>query len=218
MRSLASPSDPVTLDSVGAQHSAQRQVHRFQYRSLLDVELEIRGSVLELPPGLGRAIEVHAVRADRFGQRDSVAVGQLSQLVLVSHRARRRTGAEKRTAEARPLLVGPADEADRHRRLALPGDPAEDLGAGDHVERAVEPPAVGNRVEVPADQQLLLRPTSQRPPLVPRLVEGHLGTGPFELPGHPVLRLHPRVRPGHSLSAVLVAGQLAELLQVGDGT
>ena len=51
---------------------------------------------------------------------------------------------------------------------------------------------------------------------LPRLVELHLD--PVELAGHPVLGLHPRVRPGHALSAVGVSGQLLQLAKLGDGS
>ena len=70
---------------------------------------------------------------------------------------------------------------------------------------------------MPADDQRLLRLAGQRPPLVPRLVELHLGAGAFELRRHPLLCGDPGLRPGHALSAVLVARQLAQLLQLGDG-
>ena len=51
---------------------------------------------------------------------------------------------------------------------------------------------------------------------LPRLVELHLD--PVELAGHPVLGLHPRVRPGHALRPVRVPGQLLELAKLGDGS
>ena len=152
---------------------------------------------------------------DRVRERDAVGVGQLPELDLVAHRARGRARAEQRAAEARAFLVGPADEPDRYRRPPLFRDPPQHLGAGDDVQRAVEPAAVRHRVEVPADDQRPLGVAGQRPPLVARLVELHLD--PVELPGHPVLGLHPRVRPGHTLGAVLVAGQLLQLAELGDG-
>jgi hypothetical protein len=182
------------------------------------VELEVRGGVLELLPRVGRPVEVDAVRADRVRQRHAVPIRQLPELVLVSHRARGGTRPEQRTPEARALLVGPADEPHGDRWLALLRDSAEHLGAGDHVQRAVEPAAVRDRVEVAADQQLLVGAAVERPPLVARLVERHLRAGAFELRGHPLLRLHPGVGPRNPLGAVLVARELAELLQLGDGT
>jgi hypothetical protein len=95
MRRLAPPSDPVALDAVGAEHGAQREAHRLEHRPLLDVELEVGGRVLQLLPGLGRAVEVDAVRADRGRQGDTVAIGQLPQLALVPQRAGGGTRAEE---------------------------------------------------------------------------------------------------------------------------
>ena len=63
---------------------------------------------------------------------------------------------------------------------------------------------------------VLVGGAGHRPPLVARLVELHLD--PVELARHPLLGLHPGVRPGHALRAVLVAGQLLQLAQLGDGS
>ena len=156
------------------------------------------------------------MRGDCVRQRDPLGIGPLAKLVLVGHRPGRRARPEERAAEARALLVGPADEPHGDRRLSILGDPPQHFGAGDDVQRAVQPTAVRHRVEVTAEQELLVRGTGQRPPLVARLVELHLD--PVELGRHPVLRLHPGVRPRHALRAVLVAGQLLELTQLGDGS
>ena len=118
VRRLAAPRDAMALDAERPEHDAEREVHALEHRPLLDVQLEVGGGVLELTRRLGRAVEVDPVRSDRIGQRDAVGVGQLPQLVLVAHRARGRARAEQRAAEARPFLVGPADEPDRDRRLA----------------------------------------------------------------------------------------------------
>ena len=40
--------DRVALDAEGAEHDAQRQVHAFQHRPLLDVQLQIGGGVFQL--------------------------------------------------------------------------------------------------------------------------------------------------------------------------
>ena len=87
---LAAPGDPVTLDTEGAEHDTEREVQRLEHRSLLDVQLEIGGSALELPAGVGRAVEVDPERADGVRQADAVPVDQLCELVLVAHRTCRR--------------------------------------------------------------------------------------------------------------------------------
>ena len=154
VRGLAAPRDARALDAERAEHDAEREVQRLEHRALLDVQLEVGGRVRELRARLERAVEVDAVLAQRVGQRDPVAVGQLSQLVLVAHRARRRRRAEERAAEARALLVGPVDEPHRHRRRRPPRrSGASTSTPATHVQAAVEPAAVRHRVDVPADQQ-----------------------------------------------------------------
>jgi hypothetical protein len=215
VRGLAPERDLVALDAVRPKDDSEREVHRLENRALLDVQLEVGGGVLELAAGVGRLVEVDAVSADCIGERHAVGVPALPQLFLVGHRARGRARAEQRAPEARALLVGPADEPHRDRRRAFLRDPPQHLRAGDHIERAVEPAPVRDRVEVPTDDQRPFRLPGHGPPLVPRLVELHLD--PVELAGHPVLGPHPRVRPGHTLSAVLCSGQLLQLVELGDG-
>ena len=78
MRGLAPPRDPVPLDAEGAEHRAERQVHRLEHRALLDVQLEIGRRMLELRARLQGAVEVDAVLAERVGQRHAVAVLELA--------------------------------------------------------------------------------------------------------------------------------------------
>ena len=217
VRGLALPGDEVALDAERAQNDAERQVKRLEHGALLDVQLEVGGCVLELAPGLERAVEVDAVLGERVGQRHAVGVAPLAQLVLVGHRAGRRAGAEQRAAEAGALLVGPVDESHGDRGLAVLGQPAQHLDAAHDVEAAVEPAAVRHRVDVAADQQRALGGAAQREPLVARLVDLLLDRHGGELPAQPFARPLPRLRPGDALGAVLVSGQLLELAQLLDG-
>ena len=68
-----------------------------------------------------------------------------------------------------------------------------------------------------ADEQRALGRAAQREPLVARLVDLLLDGHGCELPAQPLARPLPRLRPGHALRAVLVAGQLLELAQLLDG-
>ncbi len=158
VRRLAAPGDARALDAERPEHDAERQLERLEHRPLLDVELQVGARPLELRAGLERAVELDAVLAERVGQRDAVAVCELAELVLVAHRPGRRRGAEERPAEPRTFLVGPVDEADRDRRRALRGDPAQHLGGGEHVEAAVEPAAVRHRVQMAAENEGRRRP------------------------------------------------------------
>ena len=210
VRRLTAERDARALDAERAEHDAQRQIHRLEHRPLLDVQLEVGGRGLELTPRVECAVEVDPVGCERVRQRDAVAIRQLPQLVLVVHRARRRARAEERAAEARALLVGPVDEAHGRSRLA---QPAHHLHAGEDVQRPVQPAPVRNRVDVSPDQHGLPGAARQRPPLVSGRV--HLGIDRHLLV-EPLLRAHPGVRPGDPLRAVLVAGELLQLAELGN--
>ena len=217
VRRLAAERDLVALDAERAEDDAERQVERLEHRALLDVELEVRGRVLELRPRLERAVEVDAVLAERVRQRDPVGVAPLAQLVLIAHRAGGRRGAEERAAEAGALLVGPVDEPHGQRRRPLLGDAPQHLDCRDDVEAAVEPAAVRHRIDVAAEQERALRLARQREPLVPGLVDLLLGAGRHDLLAQPLARALPRLGPRDTLRAVLVAGQLLQLPQLRDG-
>ena len=153
------PGDPPALDAERAEHGAEREVQRLEHRPLLDVELEVGGRALELRARLERAVEVDAVRARARRaarrRRGRSAARSSSWSAIEPRRGGR---AEERAAEARALLVGPVDEPDGDGRRrpprrsgAAPRPPAT------HVEAAVEPAAVRDRVDVPADQHGALR-------------------------------------------------------------
>ena len=157
VRGLALPRDEVTLDAERPQDDAERKVQRLEHGALLDVQLEVGGRILELRPRLERPVEIDAVLGERVRQRNAVGVTPLAKLVLVGHRARGGARAEQRAAEARALLVGPVDEPDGDRGLALLGQPPQHLDSAHDVEAAVEPAAVRHRVDVAADEQALAR-------------------------------------------------------------
>jgi len=157
------------------------------------------------------------VARERVGQRVAVAVAASSKLLLVGHRTRGSARAEEASPEASALLVRPVDEPDGQRRCSFLGDAAENLDAGDEVERAVEPPAVRDGVDVPADQKRPIRGARKREPLVPGLVGLFLDPEGLGLSGEPFARPDPRVGPRDALGALFVAGELAELVELVDG-
>ena len=69
---------------------------------------------------------------------------------------------------------------------------------------------------MPADQHGSLRGSAEREPLVPGLVDRLLRAGLGDEAAEPLASPLPRVRPRDALRAVLVPGELAELLQLGD--
>ncbi len=216
MGGLSGPGDPPALDSVGAEHGAERDAHVLEDGALLDVELEVGGGRVQLAARSERAVEVDAVRRQGIGKRDPVPVGQLPQLVLVAHRAAGGGGAEERTAEAGALLVGPVDEPHRHGGPALARNASQDLRAGYDVQRPVQPAAVRNRVDVPTDQDGALGVAAQRPPVVPGLVALALERHAVEQADQPDAGGVPRVRPRHPLGARGVSRERLQLAEVRD--
>src|SRR6185437_16123696 len=102
---------------------------------------------------------------------------------------------------------GPADELERQRAL-LGRERAQDLETGDDVQAAVEPAAVGHRVEVAADDDEALGLTGRRGPQVAGLVVLDADAVDLrELGAEPVVRLLPFVGPRDALGAVVVAGE-----------
>ena len=88
-------------------------------------------------------------------------------------------GAEERAAEARAFLVGPVDQADGEGRAAVvvAGDGGEDFERGDDAERAVEPTAVGDGVEVAAEDEGFGRGSGKGDPVVAGGVAMRCSTG-----------------------------------------
>ena len=216
VRGLAAKGDLVTLGGEGAGDDSQRQAHRLEHRSLLDVELEVGGGAAQAAAGLEHAVEAHAAARQHVGHRLAVAVAQATSDFEVEA-SRRGARAEQAQPEARAFLVGPVDQAHGDRGHALRRDASQHLEARQHVERAVEPPAVGDRVEVAADEELLRRASFERRPAVAGLV-GLDGDGESgEVLGEPVTGARPDRRPAHALRAAVVAGEAGELAQLRYG-
>ena len=213
---LAAPRDAVPLDAEGSQYDPERQAERLEDGALLDVQLEVGGRRVELAPRLERSVEVDPVLGERVRERDAVPVRELAELVLVGHRPGRCARAEQAAAEARALLVGPVDEAQGDRRRSVFRDAAQDLDPGDDVQRAVEPAAVRHGVDVAADEHRALGLPGEREPLVAGLVDLLRRARPGDLLAKPRAGRLPGLRPGDPLRSVLVPGELAELLQLGD--
>src|SRR5437870_4064189 len=112
MSGLASERHLVPLDAERPQHDAEWEIHRLEYRPLLDVELQIGGRALQFATRFQGGVEIDVEARDRIGQRDALGILPPPQLVLVGHGARSGRGAEQRAAEARTLLVSPVDEPD----------------------------------------------------------------------------------------------------------
>jgi hypothetical protein len=207
VRRLAAKRDLVTLDAERPDHGPERESERLEHRPLLDVELEVGGGALELSSTFPCPVELDAVLGQSVRKGDAFLVVKPSELVRIE-RSRAGARAEEAAAEPRALLVGPVDEPDRCGWGAVLGDPAENLDGGHHVERAVEPAAVRDGVDVTADYKRAVGVAPQREPLVPGLVDLVVGRDAGELLAEPLAGARPRLRPRDALRAVLVRREL----------
>ena len=150
----------------------------------------------------------------RVGQRDAVAV---------AGRRGRRAGRASRSARPEPSSERPkrapsssaqSTSATVTGRRAARGEGAQDLEAAEDAERAVEPAAVGDGVDVAAEHDVSGAPAREDRPEVAGLVgvDRHRQLG--EALAQPGARLRPGVGPRDALGAALVLGQLAQRAEV----
>jgi hypothetical protein len=216
MRVRAGEAHAVALHAERPEHDAERQVELLEHRPLLDVQLEVGGGAAQPLARLAHPVELDAVSGQRVRQCRPVAVGQAAHRVGVE-RARAGARAHQAAAEARALLVGPVDQLQADVAW-LVRERAQHLEAADHVERAVEPAAVRDRVDVAADDHEAIVIARRAGPRVAGLIglDRH-AVDPVELAAQPLARGDPGVGPGDALSAVVIAGTPPQLLQPGDG-
>ncbi len=152
-------------------YDAGRPVHRLEDGPLLDVQLEIGAGVdrLQLARRGPHAIDFDAVLAQRIDEANTGPIDETAHVFELEAAARRRR-AEEAPAEPRALFVGPVHELQRHRR-PLAGVGAQRLEASHHAERAIEPAAVRDRVEMAADDDRAVGIAAQRRPAVAGGVE-----------------------------------------------
>ena len=217
MRRLAAPRDPVALDAERPEHDAEREAERLEHRPLLDVQLEVGGRVLELRPRLERAVEVDAVRGER-----------------VREARLRRESTSCRSSSWSAIEPAAALEPKRLRPKRAPSSSAQFTSRT--VTGGLPSSAIRRRTSTPATT---LRAPSSQPPFGTESMWPPIRTARSDAPGSvnhwlpaasivspaPVSATLPRsharallpgLRPGDALGAVLVARELAQLLQLGD--
>ena len=169
-------------------------------------------------PAVLHALEINADFLERVGQADAVLVLQAARFVHVEI-AGAGGGAEQAFAETRAFLVRPIHEADGHGRLAvvLRVDAAQDFDAGEDVEAAVEPAAVGHGIHVAADEQRAIGFAAQGGPEIAGGVGVDFDRQAFELFAQPGAGGDPHLGESDALRAVVIAGEGAEFLEFGDG-
>ena len=216
MRGLADEPQDVPLDPVGADHRAGGSAHRLEHRPLLDVQLEVgartaRDRARAAPRACGPRRR-RSRPARRRGARPGDPPG------CARCRARAAAGArrpQQAAREARALFVGEVHDGQRHGRRPA-GVAAERLDARQHAERAVEPAAVGHRVEVAADDDGLRSCARQRDPVV----AGDVGLGAQSFRASTVVEpaacVTPHRTPRHPLGAMGVARPRRQGTEVGN--
>ena len=100
-----------------------------------------------------RGVEIDLACGQRVGQRGPIGVGERAHVGGHQGPGGRR-GPDQAAAEPRALLVGPVDEAHADgQRAAATLQLSHDLEGGEQAEDAVQPAAVGDGVDVRADDQ-----------------------------------------------------------------
>ena len=211
---LAGEGDRVALDAEAADHGRGGLARLLQARALLDVQLQVGGDLRQL--GLAHRVQVDVV----LGSASGSAMPWLSLRCRTAsglERARGGGRAQQGAPEARALLVGPVDQLQRDlRRLALVRP--QHLERREQAEAAVEPAAVGHRVDVRADDDDLVALARDRRPQVPGHVALHGGVGLLQLAEQPLPRRPPVLAPGQPAGPVRASRQLRQLLEVFERT
>ena len=152
------------LGSVDAGDDAQRQVARLEHRALLDVQLDVGAAPQRASRDSAHPVQVDAVSGERVGGRVAVRV--------TSARARSRgracPAAAIEPSRLRPKRA-PSSSAQSTSLTVSGGGPSADsersTSSADSTPRhAVEPAAVGHRIDVAADDQDPRRPARERRP------------------------------------------------------
>jgi len=216
---LAVESDVVALDAFGAEDDPEGESEMLEDRPLLDVEFEVSGGIVLFTGGFGETVDFDFAAAEGFFEPNAIAVGARA-VGRDRMRAGKGGGTEKATAETRAFFVGPIDETNGDGRTTVEfgREATENFETGEDVEAAVEPAAVGHRVEVTAEKETFFGGAGQRGPVVSGRVVVMLDRKLGEFFGEPFAGTEPRVGPGDALGAVFVGGEGAEFFEFGDGT
>src|SRR5258707_8069890 len=118
------------------------------------MQFKICRGVLLLLPGIRESVDLYSAASQRVFQFHAVAVGA-APVRFNGMRSRKCRGTQQTAAEACTFLIGPIHEPDSNRGTAaeLSVNSAQHFETCKHVQRTIEPTAVGDRIEMPADQQ-----------------------------------------------------------------
>ena len=159
----------------------------------------------------GSASTLEPVIAQRVDEPDAVSIA-CGPRGLEIDPARRRGRSEQAHAEA-SLFVSPVDETQGDGQIAAAVD-AECFERGENAQRAVEPAAVRNGIEVRAEDDGLLRTAGRRDPDVAGGVELGLPSDRGKLLRKPRARPLPDRAPRDALGALVVRRQRRQLSKI----
>jgi hypothetical protein len=209
--------DCVAFHTLGAKHDAQRKMHRFENRPLLDVKFQIGGSVRAFDGRLTDPFDLNATSSQSFFQVNTVAVNTVAVGFdgMCSAECR---GAEKAPAEASTLFICPVHDANRDGRLAsvILSEAAQYFKGGENTEAAVQPATVRYGVKMTSKDKSAVRIALKSRPGVAGSIIMVLDGKSVQLVLKPCARLEPGRAPCNALSAIIVRGQRAESLKIRD--
>jgi hypothetical protein len=124
-------------------------MHRLKNGSLLDVQLQISSGISPLQSGFPDSFYVNSALPQSFFQTNSIAIRALA-ICLDSMGPSKRRRAEEAPAKTRTLLIGPINQANGNRRLAVKilHKTAQHLEAGEKPQASVQPTAIRNGVKM----------------------------------------------------------------------
>ena len=214
MRGLPVEGNGVALDAESPEHRPERPIQIEQDWTLLDVQFQVSGCVLQFFAALLHFFEIDPVLFQGGGKGDALFVAERARFIHVEM-AGAGGRSEKTLAESRPFLIRPIDETDRDRgpAVVLRMDAAKNFDGGQRVQTAVEPAAVRDGIDVSADEERLRRFAAQGCPKVPGFIGPNIRAERFEFFPEPGPRFRPRLGESHALRAIFVAGEFPKFFE-----
>ena len=118
------------------------------------MQFQVRAGGFEFRAALFHLFEIHANGPERLRQGDAIAVREAARLVQVQI-AGAGGGTKQTFSKTRALLIRPIHQPHGDRRPAgiLCIEAAQNFQTGQQVQAAIQPAAVGDRIQVTADDQ-----------------------------------------------------------------
>ena len=201
-----------------AEHGAEGQIQVEQNRPLFNVQFQIGRRLFQFRTAVLDPFKIHARGAQRLGQGNAVAVAEAAGFVEIKV-AGTGGGAKQAFAKARAFFIRPGHQphGDRGAAGVLLMDTAQDFHAGQDVQAAIEPTAVGHGIKVAAEEQGAFGFAGEGDPEVAGGVSVDFHGQAGELLPEPLVGGDPQRSEGHALCALGIACQRAQFLQFGNG-